>query len=198
MQQYYVYALVNPITDLPFYIGKGTKNRAWSHLKEPYNPSNKKSNVINIIRQLGHEPSVHIIYETFNEKEAYDTEYFGIKYYHSMGIYLTNRVGVDLRPPSRKGIKWTAEAIAKRSASIVRNGSRKGKPMDEKQKAKIKAALLGREPKHKIKIDPQIIHDLYLIQNLTKKEVCDKLNIGLGSLNRILGENKLLKLKNNK
>ena len=31
---YYVYALIDPITDLPFYIGKGKNNRCYSHLKE--------------------------------------------------------------------------------------------------------------------------------------------------------------------
>jgi hypothetical protein len=38
---------------------------------------------------------------------------------------------------------------------------------------------------------------LYVSKNETKKEICDMLNIGLGSLSRILKENDIRKSKQN-
>jgi hypothetical protein len=37
------------------------------------------------------------------------------------------RVGVDLRPPSRKGVKWSKESIIKRSKSFAKNKHKRPK-----------------------------------------------------------------------
>ena len=39
---YYVYALINPINNKPFYIGKGKENRVFSHKEEVINDFNLK------------------------------------------------------------------------------------------------------------------------------------------------------------
>ena len=56
MKEHYVYALIDPVNRIPFYIGKGKGNRMYQHLK-PYMKTNKKKlNYIENIRKLGFEP----------------------------------------------------------------------------------------------------------------------------------------------
>ena len=38
--KYYLYCLIDPINNLPFYVGKGCGNRAFSHLKNLKNQNN--------------------------------------------------------------------------------------------------------------------------------------------------------------
>jgi uncharacterized protein len=60
---FYVYVLVDPITDEIFYVGKGSRQRAESHLK-PRNKSESstpKMKRIRAIRSLGEEPRIDIV-----------------------------------------------------------------------------------------------------------------------------------------
>jgi hypothetical protein len=80
MNEHYVYALIDPINDVPFYIGKGKGYRAWKHLK-PYQKTNKKKlKYIENIRQLGFEPIVKKIIENLSNEDALLFESFYIKY----------------------------------------------------------------------------------------------------------------------
>lgn len=189
---YYVYALIDPITNSPFYIGKGKSKRMYVHLKEKYNGS-RKYRRISIIRELGFEPYPEIIYETEDEKDAYDTEYLFINYCVANKINITNRVGVDLRPPSRKGVKWKPEWIAKRSETVKRTGCLKGRTNSILQREASSRAHKGKEGPNKKYVDVDLLRELYINQNKTKDEVMKLLNIGMGSLNRILAENDIKK-----
>ena len=166
------------------------------HLKEIGH--SKKVKYIETLRLLGHEPiPMKIIEEIENEKEAYELEYEIInlsyfKYRHP----LVNRVGVDLRPPVRKGKKMPKESISKRLATMEekrKNGYKKPN-MTGEQKKKISKALKGKEGPNKVYVDLDFLRSLYIEQNKTKSEVMSVLNIGLGSLNRILSENGIRKL----
>jgi hypothetical protein len=107
-KMYYVYQLVDPRTRQPFYVGKGTGGRAYTHLWEtPTTRNQYKENKIAAIRHAGMEPIVEMIAENItNEELAYDIEKqliqkYGRKGYEPDGI-LTN-VCPDNRPPNHKG-----------------------------------------------------------------------------------------------
>ena len=105
---YYVYQLIDPRNNLPFYIGKGQGNRAQTHLFESAKVQNLyKDNKIRAIRNAGLEPRIEYIAENIiDEQLAYKIEediikHYGRKGYEDFGI-LTN-VCADNRPPNHKG-----------------------------------------------------------------------------------------------
>jgi hypothetical protein len=56
---YYVYLYIDPFTDEVFYVGKGTGNRAFSHLNE--DTDKEKAKRIKAIRKEGEEPKIEIL-----------------------------------------------------------------------------------------------------------------------------------------
>ena len=148
MKNYFVYGLIDPRNNLPFYIGKGSGNRPQSHLNETLentiNPY--KFHVIQQIRDAGSEPIVQI-YEYFeNEQDAYAAEKemickFGRKRYDDHGI-LTN-LCLDSNPPNRKGQRESEES--KQKKKITNRLNRLGKKASEETKLKLSKALLGRK-----------------------------------------------------
>ena len=72
---YYVYALVNPLDEKIFYVGKAAANdRAFDHLKSSTKES-KKNNKISEIRSLGKEPRVEILrYGLNSDAIAFEVE----------------------------------------------------------------------------------------------------------------------------
>lgn len=105
---YYIYKIVDPRTNAPFYIGKGKGRRAETHLWDIPDTRNKyKENKIAEIRNCGFEPIIVYLAEDIQDETlAYDIEaelisYYGRKGYEKNGI-LTN-VCIDNRPPNHKG-----------------------------------------------------------------------------------------------
>lgn len=127
---YYVYHLIDPRTNEPFYIGKGKDDRCYRHLNETYkNTENKKKfGRICQIRKHGFEPSVKFIHENIiDENEAYDLEYTEIKKYGRQDIepsgILTN-ICEDNRPPNVTGYKRSEET--KKKISLKNQGEKNG------------------------------------------------------------------------
>lgn len=105
---YYVYQLVDPRDNQPFYIGKGTGKRAKTHLWGIARVQNEyKDNKIQSIRDAGYEPRIEYVVENIIDEElAYTIERdliqrYGRKGYEANGI-LTNAC-IDNRPPNHKG-----------------------------------------------------------------------------------------------
>jgi hypothetical protein len=73
---YYVYMLVDPRDNIPFYVGKGTGKRAQSHLWNISRSHNSyKESKINKIREEGGEPQIVYVAENIpDEALAYDIE----------------------------------------------------------------------------------------------------------------------------
>jgi hypothetical protein len=79
MNIFYVYIYYHPVTNIPFYVGKGSKKRAWIHLTSKAH--NHFIHTIEKIRKEGNEPLVKIYKNNLCEKEAYELEMLLIKKY---------------------------------------------------------------------------------------------------------------------
>ena len=109
---YYVYCYIDPTTNQPFYVGKGTQKRAYAHMYHPRDTSKNKNktrfkNKLEKMKEEGIEPKIIFIAQNIqDEKIAYDIEenfikQYGRKGYEENGILLNVCEGA--RPPSHKG-----------------------------------------------------------------------------------------------
>ena len=117
MTTYYVYQLIDPRNGLPFYVGKGTRDRAYQHIKfKDGNQNPYKERKIKNILKKGLEPKIEFLHQDIvSEDVAYDLEKEAIQY---IGIKNLTNITEDRRPPTKKGWKPTAKTLAKRSASL--------------------------------------------------------------------------------
>lgn len=106
---YYVYELIDPRVNLPFYVGKGKDDRVYFHLSEKSrakSDNRRKFNKIQKIRKEGYEPEIKIVQYFENENDAYNYEEHLIKKYgrirYDEGGILTN-ICESSRPPKLKG-----------------------------------------------------------------------------------------------
>ncbi len=95
---FYIYMLLNPLNfDLPFYVGKGSGNRAIVHFKEKFKKGinyNKFNLIQKIFKETGKYPKIEIYRDNLSEDEAFFLEeeliaFYGRKDKVNFGI-LTN------------------------------------------------------------------------------------------------------------
>jgi len=153
---YYVYELIDPRVNLPFYVGKGKNDRVYFHLSEQSRAKSdnaRKFNKIQKIRENGHEPEIKIVKYFEDENDAYDLEDELIKKYgrirYDKGGILTN-ICESSRPPTNKGKtyqeiygdKWQ-EQIEKRRKAQIDAGGYGPKKHTQETKDKISAKVAG-------------------------------------------------------
>ena len=153
---FYVYELIDPRNNQPFYIGKGSGNRAYYHLSLNAKHLNiYKENLINKIRENNLEPIVNIIEYFENESDAYSLETELIKKYKRKGYdeggILTN-ICLDNKPPNHKDKTYVAiygseeraqEQIDKRRKLQLERGGYGPKKHTEETKKKISDGITG-------------------------------------------------------
>lgn len=110
---YYIYAYIDPRTNTPFYIGKGSRNRKFNHLKE-HDGNTENRDKLAVIKELFLLQLAPIIVELEsnieNEDLAYNREDYYILTYGRKGFelngILTNKTIGGKHPPTPV---WTAE-----------------------------------------------------------------------------------------
>lgn len=93
MNDSYVYTLVDPRNNLPFYVGKGRGERCNAHVAEAKYYVKRKSLKLNKIRKLlrlGMMPIVVKVEENVSDKQAIDLECLLIAEMRDIGFQLTN------------------------------------------------------------------------------------------------------------
>lgn len=115
---FYVYALLNPLTNKVFYIGKGVDNRVFSHknevLENKSNLTSLKSTEIKEILEKKLDIKHLIIRHGLTEKEAFLVEATLIDYHNFLFEKLTNEVAGH--QSGFYGIKTTDELIRQYNA----------------------------------------------------------------------------------
>lgn len=154
---YYVYELIDPRINLPFYVGKGKDKRVYFHLSEKTRAKSenpKKYDKIQKIRKEGYEPEIKIVQYFEDENDAYEYEEklirtYGRKDIDEVGI-LTN-ICESSRLPKLKGMtyqeiygdKWE-EQIEKRRQLQLSVGGYGPKKHTEETKKKISQKVAGK------------------------------------------------------
>lgn len=137
--KFYVYEHWRPDTDLPFYVGKGSGQRAWRFDKHSYN--RHYTNIVRKLARLGMCPEVRMVAQALDEAGALALEVERIAHWRAVGVKLTNLTdGGD----GASGYQMTAEQKERHREGLKR------RVMTPEWRANISAALKGKSktPEH--------------------------------------------------
>lgn len=114
-KQFYVYVLINPLNNLPFYVGKGQGGRCFTHWyeREASLDNVYKNNFMNRLSKK--VDNILYVFELFTnlEQEAYDSEsdlisLYGIKVQSKSNLLYNARFGSGLNSKSYTRDKWVS------------------------------------------------------------------------------------------
>lgn len=140
MNIYYVYGLIDPTSNVVFYVGKGKCNRMFSHVRavKAGRVPNGNRHLFNKIQKLisaGVEPTYVLYGDQLTEDAAFSLEEFTIA-----------NIGIDnlcnLWSSGKLGRTPSTETLAKKSEKMK---GRKTGPRSEETKQKIREKLQGRK-----------------------------------------------------
>lgn len=101
MNEYYVYQLIDPRTNKPFYIGEGKGKRAYSHLNFTSGCNNPhKDRIIKKIQSSGQQVIVEIIKSGLSKEQSMDLE---AELIEKLGIENLSNICKNANPPILKG-----------------------------------------------------------------------------------------------
>lgn len=129
LPEFYIYVHSKP-DGIPFYVGKGSKNRAYSFVK------NRNSHYKNIVNKYGVKNIIVDVYPCENESHAFEREIEIIAAIKSLGVDLSNMTRGGEGP---SGFKHSEESKIKFSMQ------RKGKKFTDEHRKKISEALRGKK-----------------------------------------------------
>lgn len=114
--KYYVYLYIDPQTNQPFYVGKGMKNRCFSHLKDK--AESAKTKIIEDLDKLGYTPRIEILKYGLTEDEALLVESTAIDL---LGVEsLTNKVkGHGSKHGARAEVTEIAATLDAKDVTII-------------------------------------------------------------------------------
>jgi hypothetical protein len=162
-KKFYVYHIINPITNRIIYVGKGCGNRCKQHLtdKKEYAFNKRLNGYIRNLINDGTPPIIIKISENLTEDFAYELEESEIKKYGRVGFdtggILLN-ILVSGRPPKfekenhpwwgRKHTQETKDKISEKNKNNYKTGklkARKGFNLTEETKQKISKSKTGKK-----------------------------------------------------
>lgn len=198
--KFYVYALIDPINSIPFYVGKGCGQRAYKHLTGNDTNNVLKVKYIKNIRSLGFEPEIKFLATDLNESVAYNLESNFIKFIANRFLYFTNKIGVSKDAYCKINMNYDDAVLIKHR----KKSSRIYTPLSAKQKNKISEKLKGRKltPEHCKNISDYLTGKGFhlskeelveLRQTLTIHEIANKFGISITPIKKLLQKYKIYK-----
>jgi len=184
--KYYVYELIDPINNEPFYVGKGKNDRLNDHFKKYYADNKETKNRIKYILENNKIPISKILHKDLNEYCALELEKYYIDEYKQK-YTLTNYSGIKQKYPIHSkfiinkinvpiSIGWLNEDLNKEMLCKAYNTT-----ID-----KIYEAIEIYKIKNKEKLDIDKIKIFYIDKNYTQKQICEMFNIGRKTFTKLI------------